>query len=264
MEVTKNKIKAIVFDLDGTLLNSRKEVTERRKKAILQVHKKGIIVIFATARAPRSVKVLLPPELREISAIVYYNGALIMDEAKGYKDHYPIESAIVEEIIEFLSDCPSEACLSIESEDIWYSNKAKDYSKAMNAVINPIILPLDELKKKSASKILITHYPDYEKFKKQFEQKVNAVCTDAGTLIQIMAKDVSKERAVLNLCVRLNISLSNVMAFGDDWNDLGLFNACGFPIAMENAIPELKEVAFFVTKSNNKDGVAQVVERLEI
>lgn len=260
MEVAK-KIKAVVFDLDGTLLNSRKEVTERSKKAILQIHKKGITVIFATARAPRSVKVFLPQELREISTIVYYNGALIINEVKGYKEHYPIESAIVEEIITFLSDRPSEPCLSIESEDIWYSNKSKDYSKAMNAVINPIILPLDELKKKSASKILITHYPDYEKFK-QFEQKVNAVCTDAGTLIQIMAKDVSKERAVLNLCVRLNISLSNVMVFGDDWNDLGLFNACGFPIAMENAIPELKEIAYFVTRSNNEDGVAQVIERL--
>lgn len=261
MEVAK-KIKAVVFDLDGTLLNSRKEVTERSKKAILQIHKKGITVIFATARAPRSVKVFLPQELREISTIFYYNGALIIDEAKGYKEHYPIESAIVEEIITFLSDRPSETSLSIESEDIWYSNKSKDYSKAMNAVINPIILPLDELKKKSASKILITHYPDYEKFKKQFEQKVNAVCTDAGTLIQIMAKDVSKERAVLNLCVRLNISLSNVMVFGDDWNDLGLFNSCGFPIAMENAIPELKERAYFVTRSNNEDGVAQVIERL--
>lgn len=77
-----------------------------------------------------------------------------------------------------------------------------------------------------------------------------------------MAKDVSKENAVSDLCVRLNISLSNVMVFGDDWNDLGLFNACGFPIAMENAIPELKEVAYFVTKTNNEDGVAQVIERL--
>lgn len=182
MKIDK-KIKAIVFDLDGTLLNSKKEITERSKKAILQVHKKGITVIFATARAPRSVKVFLPPELQKIATIVYYNGALIIEEAKGFKEHYPIESAITEEIIAFLSNCPSETCLSIESEDIWYSNKPKDSSKAMNAVINPIILPLDDLKKKSASKILITHYPDYEKFKKQFDQKVNAVCTDAGSLI---------------------------------------------------------------------------------
>lgn len=132
----------------------------------------------------------------------------------------------------------------------------------MNAVVNPIIVPLNELKKTTASKLLITQYPYYEKLQKRFEHKVNTVCTDGGTLIQIMAKGISKERSVLKLCIQRNIPMSNVMAFGDDWNDLGLFYTCGFPIAMGNAIPELKDAAYFVTKTNNEDGVAQVIERL--
>ncbi|MEK5036700.1 HAD family hydrolase [Sporosarcina sp. FSL K6-3457] len=262
MDETQN-VKAIVLDLDGTLLNSKKEVSERSIKAILEAYNKGIIVIFATARPPRSVKDFLPQKLQDIAATVYYNGALVKDDTAGYSQHYPIESAITDEIIEYVATRHPEAPLSIESEDIWYSHQILDYKNAMNTVTNPTIVPLNELKKIQASKLLITDYPYYEQLRKQFEHKVNIVCTDAGTLIQIMAKGVSKGRAIRDLCMQKNIPMSSVMAFGDDWNDLELFQACGFPIAMGNAIPELKDIAYFVTGTNDEEGgVARVLERL--
>ncbi|MFD3449719.1 HAD family hydrolase [Microbacteriaceae bacterium 4G12] len=257
-----SNVKSIVLDLDGTLLNSQKEVSQRNIQAILGCYRKGIMIIFATARAPRSVKFFLPKDLQEIAAIVYYNGALTIDNTSGYRQHYPVESAITGEIIDYVIAHHHSACLSIESEDTWYSNKSLDYSKSMNAVVNPIVVPLQELKKIKASKLLITQYPYYEELKNQFEHKVNTVCTDSGTLIQIMAKGVSKKQAVMDLCVQNHISMSSIMAFGDDWNDLELFHACGYPIAMENAVHELKELAYFVTKSNDADGVAQVLEKL--
>ncbi|MGG2065540.1 HAD family hydrolase [Bacillus sp. S14(2024)] len=261
MDLISN-IQGIVLDLDGTLLNSKKEVSKRNVQAILECYRQGITVIFATARPPRSVKAFLPQELQEIGAIVYYNGALIIDNTSEYRQHYPIESTVTNEIIEYVIAHHSEACLSIESEDTWYSNKTLDYSKAMNAVVNPIVVSLDDLKIIKASKLLITQYPYYEKLHKQFEHRVSTVCTDSGTLIQIMAKDVSKKQAIMDICVQNHIPMNNIMAFGDDWNDLDLFHACGFPIAMENAIHELKEMAYFVTNSNDEDGVAEVLEKL--
>lgn len=234
----------------------------RSRKVILDAYNKGIVVIFATARPPRSVNAFLPQKLQDVAAIVYYNGALVKDDTIGYRQHYPIESAIADEIIEYVATCHPKARLSIESEDIWYSHQIVEYKKAMSTVTNPIIVSLNELKKIQASKILITDYPYYEQLQKQFEHKVNTVCTDVGTLIQIMAKGVSKERAITDLCMRKNIPMSSVMAFGDDWNDLELFQACGFPIAMGNAIPELKDVAYFVTDTNDEEGVARVLEGL--
>ncbi len=77
-----------------------------------------------------------------------------------------------------------------------------------------------------------------------------------------MAKGVSKEQAIKEICIQNNIPISDVMVFGDDWNDLELFYACGFPIAMGNAIPELKDIAYFITDTNDEDGVAQVLEKL--
>lgn len=261
MDLISN-VKGIVLDLDGTLLNSQKEVSKRNLQAILECYRKGITVIFATARPPRSAKAFLPQELQDMAAIVYYNGALIIDNTSEYKQHYPIESTVTNEIIEYVITHHSDACLSIESEDTWYSNKTLNYSKAMNAVVNPIVVSLDDLKKIKASKLLITQYPYYEKLHKQFEHKVNTVCTDSETLIQIMAKGVSKKQAIMDLCVQNHIPMNSIMAFGDDWNDFDLFHACGFPIAMENAIHELKEMAYFVTKSNDEDGVAEVLEKL--
>lgn len=255
-------VKGIVLDLDGTLLNSQKEVSKRNLQSIRECYGNGITVIFATARPPRSVKDFLPRELQEMGPIVYYNGALIIDHTSEYRQHYPVESATKNEIIEYVISHHSDACLSIESEDTWYSNKTIDYSKAMNATVNPIVVSLDNLKEIKASKLLITQYPYYEKLQKQFEHKVNTICTDSGTLIQIMNKGVSKKQAIMDLCDQIQLNMNNIMAFGDDWNDLDLFHACGFPIAMENAIPELKEIAYFVTKSNDEDGVAQVLERL--
>ncbi|MEN1937913.1 HAD hydrolase family protein [Paenibacillus sp. 102] len=52
------------------------------------------------------------------------------------------------------------------------------------------------------------------------------------------------------------------MAFGDDWNDIGLFKQCGYPIAMENEISELKELAYYITDSNEDDGVASILEQI--
>ncbi|WP_435170200.1 HAD family hydrolase [Paenibacillus glycanilyticus] len=60
----------------------------------------------------------------------------------------------------------------------------------------------------------------------------------------------------------IGVRAENVMVFGDDFNDLGLFHNCGFPIAMENAIMELKNCAKHITESNDNDGVAVALEKL--
>lgn len=258
----KQNVRAIVLDLDGTLLNSQKEVSERNEQAIIEAYKEGISIIFATARPPRSVQDFLSRELQEIAAIIYYNGALIVDRASNYYKHYPVESIVAEEIIEFVINQNIDTSLSIESEDNWYSNKTLDYSKAMNTAVNPTVVPINKLKKIKASKILVSHYMYYESLQEAFKEKANVICTDNGTLVQIMAKDVSKKQAVANLCREHHISMDEVMAFGDDWNDIELFSACGFPIAMGNAIQELKEMAYYTTKSNDEDGIAYVLEQL--
>ncbi len=77
-----------------------------------------------------------------------------------------------------------------------------------------------------------------------------------------MHASVSKESAVTRVLDEMEISPAEVMVFGDDVNDLGLFHLCGFPVAMGNAIPELREAAAYITASNDEDGVAVAIEKL--
>lgn len=69
----------------------------------------------------------------------------------------------------------------------------------------------------------------------------------------------TKEHAMLAVCRELNISLKQVVAFGDDWSDINMLKLSGKGVAVENAIPEVKAIADWITKSNNEDGVATFI-----
>ncbi|TKI53185.1 HAD family hydrolase [Lysinibacillus mangiferihumi] len=258
----RNKVDAIVLDLDGTLLNSNKMISKRNLDSILEIHKLGIPIIIATARPPRAIKEFLPKELQEIAVFVYYNGALIVNQQLQIDEHYSIKSTINEQIIEYLISNEPDHLFSIEVNDTWYSYKEIDYRSFMKVSKNPEIIEIVEIKLKSPTKILVSHLKNIEDFNKKFGDKVNVINTDSNQLTQIMKLGISKESAITNLAERLDISLEKTMVFGDDFNDLGLFKICGIPIAMDNSIDELKSIAKKITTSNDEDGVANILETL--
>ena len=254
-------IKVIVLDLDGTLLNNEKKVSERNRNAIMDCYRKGIHIIFATARAPRSVKQFLPKELQGIGMVAYYNGALLRDPIEKIDYHYPIDAIYTAEIINFVTQTQPDSFIAIEVEDICYVNQ--NIKTDFITATRPIVISNEEMKQRSVSKILLHSFSNHEKLEEQFRHKVNVICTDQNQLVQIMGHNVSKENAVLNWCQEHEISAEQVMVFGDDWNDLGLFKECGYPIAMRNAISELKELAYYITNSNEDNGVACILERIK-
>lgn len=256
------KVSAIVLDLDGTLLDSHKKVSNRNLNAVIACHNEGIPILIATARPPRSVRELLPELLRRIGDIIYYNGALVINESLSLKEHYPIDPIVSKEMIDYIITNESDPYLSVEAEDSWFSNRELDYNEMMHIQHRPQMISIEEMKQLEASKILLTHYATIQKLIEQFAHKVNLIVTDSGSLIQISSKEASKERAVSRILERWSIPWDEVMVFGDDFNDLGLFQHSRYSIAMGNAIKELKDIASEVTESNDSDGVAVVLERL--
>jgi hydroxymethylpyrimidine pyrophosphatase-like HAD family hydrolase len=132
----------------------------------------------------------------------------------------------------------------------------------MKITTNPTIISIEKLKTFDCTKILITDCHDSEHIINKFGDQVNILSTDDGKLIQIMSLKSSKENAVKYLIESLGYKMSDVMCFGDDFNDLGLFQSCGISIAMGNAIKELKEIATEITETNDNDGVALILERI--
>ncbi|MCQ2009807.1 HAD family hydrolase [Sporolactobacillus sp. STSJ-5] len=258
-------IKALVFDLDGTLLNSQKIISERNQEALMRSYQSGVKLFIATARPPRSVNKMVPKELLDCASGIYYNGAYVK-EIHGKTMSYTISSADSGKLIDFMCSHNEKDAISIESEDRLYALSDETFAKnAKHMVLPPTIVTPSELKKLPANKILLFHCPSSVKsFVMQYTDQLTIVETDSKELMQIMAKDISKSRAVSALCKKMNISMDSVMSFGDDWNDLDLFKACGYSVAMGNAEPELKPFASMTTATNDEDGVAQILEQLMI
>lgn len=147
-------------------------------------------------------------------------------------------------------------------KDEWITLREYDYSTVMQVKDNPIVKPLEELKRLEASKILFSGKIDMISFQEKFKMKLNILITNNGNLVQVSSPKASKENAVAALCKEMNVCLENVMVFGDDFNDIGLFNICGWPVAMGNSIDELKLRSREITETNDNDGVAMILERL--
>ncbi|GIP17192.1 haloacid dehalogenase [Paenibacillus montaniterrae] len=254
-------IKAIAVDLDGTLLNSSKQVSARSCNALLRAHQLGLKLIVATARPPRAVEMLLPEALKRISAYIYYNGAMINCSHSQFTYHQAIDSTLSARILSFIMQEPN-ADISIEVADQWFTISEFDASVVQAVGGEPILKSLEEMQTVSPSKIIAAGLNNWRGLVEQFGDEVNVLVTDQGQLVQIAHLQVSKELALQRLCDVYSIGLDEVIVFGDDTNDIGLFEACGHAVAMGNAIPELKQLADEVTASNDEDGVAIVVERL--
>lgn len=260
--VSSLKYSTVVLDLDGTLLNSKKEVSKRNLEAVLSCYQKGMKIIFATARPPRAVNWFLPQDLLDIGVFVYYNGAQVICKETKIEINESIPSNVTTEILDYCLQCNPRVELTMEVKDEWFSLRELDYITSMNARSNPIVKPLNELKQYDATKILLSGNTRTPGLFEKFDGKVNIIITDNNQLIQIMPLRASKETAITKLCKLYNVELDSVIVFGDDHNDIGLFKKAGYSIAMGNAIKELKECADEITDNNDNDGVAVGLERL--
>ncbi|MCP1133521.1 HAD family hydrolase [Paenibacillus polysaccharolyticus] len=252
----------IIVDLDGTLLKANKEVSERNVKAIQDCAHRGMKFIFATARPPRAVKAFLPEKLLELGSFVYYNGAYTNCRHTGKQNHIGITPALTAEVLDYCLACNPNLDISLEVRDVWMSLKPYDAETIMKVKGQPMVRSLMELKQQEASKILFTGNLDRVAFQECFEGKLNILITDQGELTQVSALNASKEHAVSVICDAMGVAMQDVMVFGDDVNDIGLFDQCGWPVAMGNATQDLKCRAKEITETNENDGVAVILERL--
>ncbi|PGZ09414.1 HAD family hydrolase [Bacillus cereus] len=247
--------KVIISDLDGTLLRSDKTISEKSINILRECKNKGDELIFATARPPRSINQYIPSVLKN-EIVICYNGALVL---KGNDVLYEMEISkkIILEIIEIGKKYNlHQICLEIN--DKLYSNfDVTDYFGNVPCEV----MDVSELNFEKASKVIVCTKGSINKeFTKELPIECSAVITDNGTLCQIMHAEVSKWNSIQQVLQHLNRDAAEVIAFGDDYNDMEMIEKCGIGVAMSNAVEELKSVAKFIAKSNDEDGVATFLE----
>lgn len=248
-------IKMIVTDLDGTLLKDDKSISTYTENIIKQLRNRGILFVVATARPIRAVKTFLPQI--NYDAAIFHNGAVVMDhetllKSLGVRNPRKIVNAI-------LDDNPDYK-IAVESNDVMYSNfnaeeiwPGIDYIKTSD---------FKELEDSYAEKVIVDAHSTEEmnKLMKYMADDLYMLPSE-NRIITIHNIQSTKMNGIKTLAEHYNISPSQIVSFGDDYNDIDMLGSCGIGVAVENALPEVKKAAKEITESNEQDGVAKWLER---
>lgn len=246
-------MKAIITDLDRTLLRTDKSVSEKTISVLRKVQENGIKVMFATARPRRAIaqyEELLHPDL-----VVTLNGARTFINDSSIDYCIPYES--VRKMLTGFLQIPG-CIISMETSNGIYANV--DIPEWTPVVTNcfPEIPEGCGL----IFKILVSNENT------NLNEHIDSIVTDdsyytvaVGTLFQIMNRTATKLNGVKALLEAFGIGPDEVVYFGDDNDDIESLRWCGKGVAVKNAIPGALSVANEVTASNDEDGVALWIEK---
>ena len=273
-------IKAIVLDIDGTLLNTGKIISEKTKQALIAAQEKGIKVILASGR-PTTGMLELAEQLEMTKYegfLVSYNGARVTDcltKEVLFNQAMSIETgqAILEHLKNF------DVIPMIDKEDYLYVNDV--YSGMLDlpdGAFNIIeyearggnfkLSEIDDLAAFATfpiNKILIAAQPEYlQKIAPALHAPFDEIVTAAFSApfyFEFTDKGIDKAKALNTVFPEMGIHSENIIAFGDGHNDRSIFEYAGIGVAMGNAVDALKEIADDVTLSCDEDGIAAGLEK---
>lgn len=255
-------IKAVFSDIDGTLLNDQHMMTENTKISIQNLLQNDIKFVLVSGRSPSGIFSVLN-KYKFNCPIISYSGAIILDENKSiiHEKGMTIESAT--EIIEFIKKSNFNLTLNLFSFDEWITEnrndpEVKEEEKA--SCIESIEGDINSLKEgQIIHDILCMCHPDeIEEIEEKISNKFPefTVVKSSKTYFEIMMNGVNKVNAVSHLCKMWNIDMKDVLAFGDNYNDIEMLEAVGHGIVMGNAPESIKNRIKNVTLDNNHDGFA--------
>ena len=270
-------IRVIALDLDGTLLNSRKELTPRTYRALQAAAEAGIEIVPTTGRffdgMPKAVQ-----DLPFLHYAITINGARVTDLRTGEvvsQAEIPLETALA--VMERLDKLP---VIYDCYQDNWGWMTRSLYDRSPEFVQNPHILrmvqelrtPVDDLKTtlrqrgRGVQKIqffvkdMAVRQEVLDTFEGLFPGL--AVTSSLANNVEINDRRANKGDALQALAAYMGIGVGQTMSFGDGLNDLTMIRAAGIGVAMANSCPEVLAAADRVAPSCDEDGVAAVIEKL--
>lgn len=268
-------IRMIGLDLDGTLLNSEKQLTAYTREVLKKAIEQEIAVVVATGRPFSGV----PDELKHFPGMRYAltaNGARILDVQK-HKVVYEnlLSGEIAEKVIDILKR--HHAIHEFFVDGVGYMNEdglknvyAYFEDPHMAEYLQSTRIPVKDVKEKlQTMKCEVDKLQGIFRNQKDKQEALEELNTLSGIVVtaamdnnlEINKEGTNKGLGLLQLGKSLGISREEIMACGDGGNDVEMLKEVGFAIAMANAYDPVKTAADFVTVSNDEDGVAKAIER---
>lgn len=267
-------VKLVVFDLDGTLLNSKHEISEYSLLAIQELLKKGIAIAIASGRIFTMLEGYIHT-LNHQGFVISSNGGGI-DEVSTHRSVKQIylDPSDSEKLVRY---CVSEhiECNILKRKSCYFPMKSVRISRfdsynriAIEKGLSPIQFKryeqtIDDYALIEKLLIYENNPMKVKKVKKFIEKNTVLSYTSSGDgLMDVSSQGVSKGRAVEIIAKELGISLDHVCVFGDYDNDISMFNIAGLSIAMGNASREAKKHADFITLSHDEEGIAYAIREI--
>ena len=268
------KYKLLVLDVDGTLLNSKQEISRRTLSTLVKVQQMGLRIVLCSGRPPHGltdiVKQLEMPTYG--GYVIAYNGSQIIDAASG---EVLFERSVNPEIVPYL-------------EKKALKNNFPLFTYTENRIVSNVADNEHILEEARRNKMELVYEPDFSIVLDFNPYKFVLVSDDEPALIEltnlwkrrlngtveahrsedyfleVLPYGVDKSAALSVLLDHLKVDVSEVVAFGDGVRDVGVLQMCGLGIAMGNARESVRACAEQVTVTNDEDGVAQALESLII
>ncbi|MBP2623024.1 HAD family hydrolase [Streptococcus oricebi] len=264
------KIKRVFLDMDGTLLNSQGQVSKRNARLIRRAN---LPVTLISARAPMEMSQAIDTlDLTDLQ--VGFNGGLIYRLEKGRVQ--PIYSQVmaqkdVQYLLNYIRQHFPQVSLSYYDLNNWYCDKIDEGIRYEHSLTGqgPTFIQ-DEARFLKAPinifKIMMISFDQeeiqaLERTLRQLGMASVSIQRSGKAYLEITHIKAKKSAGLTYIFEKEKLSKENTAAFGDGHNDLPMLNRVAYPIVMNNALAEIKKVAYRVTKSNDEDGVGYGIQK---
>lgn len=260
----------IVLDLDGTLTNSKKQITPHTRQTLVRALQQGVKVVLASGRPTYGIAPIADQlELADYGGyILAYNGGEIID----WKSREVLHSQVLDpEVIPYMYRCAKDCGFAIvtyrdnfvitETPDDEYVQKEAILNVMQTLKVDNFLSAIDF----PVPKCLIVGEEErlhrLEKVMYEELKQTNEVYRSEPYFLELVPKGIDKARSLGVLLEKLGIRREEVIACGDGFNDLSMIRFAGLGVAMLNAQRVVRDAADFITLSNDEDGVAHVLEK---
>lgn len=282
-------IKLIATDMDGTLLNAAHEVSEENVQAIKYAQSQGITVVIATGRAFYEASTPIAQTDLKLPYICL-NGAEVRDESFNISSTSNLNRELIDRITHVLkregiyyqiytnigiyTENPQrdlEIYIDIAERAGQQADVEKIKSGIQKRIDNgtlKVVENYDKIKDTPGEIVMkiLAFDSDLDKIDRVSEELAQsgslAVSSSSRGNIEITHADAQKGIALQTIADRLRIDMSDVMAIGDNLNDISMLERADYSVAMANATPEVKTIAKFETESNEESGVGKAIMKL--
>lgn len=252
------KYRLLLFDLDGTLLQSDKTISNRTLSALKQCREKGILLGVSTSRSEQNSMIFLNELMPDI--LITSGGALVKN---GVEYIYKAEFTKNEtrDMINMAKTVCGEDCeITIDTIDSHYWNYKTDPKKLDKSWGDSIYTDFSDFSERALKMCVEIFDKDKADMLAENLSQCDCIRFSDGYWYKFTKKNVTKENAIMRITEVCGFGAESIIAFGDDFADIGMLEICGVGVAMGNAIDEVKNRANIVIGSNDEDGIAYFIE----